>query len=80
MSDEEAPQSIPDPPPATAPEPATAPPPPLHWSNENATEQYAEHFARDEDIEGYARFRKGIDDYEGDTLSPTAKSSFGFRS
>ena len=69
MSDEqEVPQSIPGAPPATAPEP-TAPPPPLHWTNEDATERYAEHFAKDESIEDYARFRKGVDDYEAGTLS-----------
>lgn len=75
MSDEqEVPQSIPDAgTPAPSSEPA-APPPPLHWTNEDSTTQYAEHFAKGEDVEDYARYRQGVEDFEAGTLSNDRKA------
>jgi hypothetical protein len=57
----DAAESAPSPPPSEAPSGRAEK---LHWTNEDATTDYAKHFAKSEDIGDYAEFRKDIDDYQ----------------
>jgi hypothetical protein len=83
MNDENIPQSIPDAaPPSAEPAPseAQAPAPSeasLHWTKDDAETDYAKHFAKEENIESYAEFRKDIDDFsDGVEFSDDRRSNF----
>ena len=63
MTDEqEVQESIPDAAPAPSPAPAPSEAP-LHWTHDDAENEYAKHFAKDETADRYVEFHKDITDY-----------------
>jgi len=80
MSDEqEIPQSVPDAAPAPSPAPAPSEAP-LHWTHDDAENEYAKHFAKDETADRYVEFHKDITDYmDGVEFSDDRRRDFQHR-
>ena len=80
MTDEqEVQQSIPDAAPAPSPAPAPSEAP-LHWTHDDAENEYAKHFAKDETADRYVEFHKDITDYmDGVEFSDDRRRDFQHR-
>ena len=80
MTDEqEVQQSIPDAAPAPSPAPAPSEAP-LHWTHDDAENEYAKHFAKDETADRYVEFHKDITDYmDGVEFSDDRRINFQHR-